>query len=696
MQASEDVDLLSARRLDRHLLECHECSQYRKSQLETDRGITFALNAQVANVSVRESVVQSLIVEAAGTTRMRQLRKWPSTRLLRSGVTLIAAAAVAVGAALFAPGLLDRGTSPTPAGAAWHLQRPFIGYPLAVDPSHSGHLLVGAWGEVYQSSNGGAWTQTAPLPGSFRIRALAIDATDSNRFIVATKRSILVSDDGGKSWRVTAQNMLGIENMFLVQNPNNPSTFYSGPSVVWKSVDSGSTWSQSGAGHVFAPDGIQSLAVAPNGNLLTGIWHGGVAISRNDGKTWQRTNRGLAPNVMDVTSASGLLWAATTKGAYISRNKGRSWEQRGPRNFWTTAVLPQRGYVLVGGNGGLYRSVDRGGHWLLSDEGLPLDPYVNSLYADSANSRVIYASLNGDGIYESSNGGVSWNALNQGLPIDLQEHAPNLVLFLRKGAVWSTDSAGSDPGGLTVDNQVRSAALSPDAAAIAYVAQTGKHWSLKVISAGGSAAKTFLSGATDPPTTVLWSPDSSSVAIVRRQNVIISSVGRGKAIYSWSLPSRTNVLGWSRDGLSILVWNRVSGSVTSRLASDGQVELSKAGSYLSRPVRSPDGTQVAYVAGGVLHIGDWGGGPWRVNAAARGCSVLSWSNDARAVLLACGGSAETRSAASGALMGKAVLGSMVAWAPGSHDTLLFFRQGGLWRWSLGSEARQIVPDASPA
>lgn len=201
MQESEDVDLLSARRLDRHLLECLECSQYRRSHVETDRAIRQALNAQVATVSVRDSVVQSLIAQAPDARRINPARRWPSARLLRSGATLVAAAAVAAGGALFAPGLLNRGSSPTPAGAAWHLQRPFIGYPLAVDPSHPGHLLVGAWGEVYQSSNGGAWTQTAPLPGDFRIRALAIDGTDSNRFIVASKRSILVSDDGGKTWR---------------------------------------------------------------------------------------------------------------------------------------------------------------------------------------------------------------------------------------------------------------------------------------------------------------------------------------------------------------------------------------------------------------------------------------------------------------------------------------------------------------
>src|SRR5207302_1484260 len=126
----------------------------------------------------------------------------------------------------------------------------------------------------------------------------------------------------------------------------------------------------------------------------------------------------------------------------------------------------------------------------------------------------VYASTNGDGLFRSDDGGQTWQDVNTGLPIARQDGKANLVVFLRDGEVWKTGSHGADPGNLTLDTSVRSAVISSDGASVAYVNGSTAGWSIRTVSAGGSIARTLLTGTGELPHELTWSPSATHVLAV--------------------------------------------------------------------------------------------------------------------------------------------------------------------------------------
>jgi len=692
LQAPESLDILAAHRLDRHLATCDACAEYTTMKTAADHLIRQQLGAASAGASVRQAVLTRLATEEVPVARPARVRQ---RRSARGGFRVLGIAAAAVAAILagIVPRMTGYAPTITPASAAWHLQRPNIGFPLTVDPRHPDHLLAGAFGQVYESSNAGkSWHHLAPLPGGYVIRDLAIDAAHPAHYLVAAKRTIFLSTDRGRHWRVVAQNMLGIENMFLLQDQSRPGRFYAGPSVVWTSGDGGRSWSQDGHGYIFAPDGIQSLTVGRDETLYTGIWGGGVGISRNAGQTWQRLTNGLAPNVMDVAMGKGAaLWAATDRGVYQSVDEGRQWRHRGPR-FFTTSVLPGKGFTLAGGNGALDRTTDGGKTWLPAMAGLPLDPYVYGLVADPVHPNRVYASLDGDGIFRSDDAGRHWQAVDAGIPLAGQSAHPHQVLFLRGGALWITTGDGVDPGVLSVDTDVKLASLSPDGASAAYVAGGDSGWVVRVVRAGGSLARTLLSGH-GPLPTLFWSPTASRLAIATRRTVTIVNAAGAPAPRAWTLPRTETALGWSHDGSAILTWNRRTGRIIARAATGGEVVARWPGSAHSLPLLAPGSTAIA-----------WRGATGLIVAASTGirhvlpdtsrCAPSAWSADGTRLLLTCAGSHQVRDL-SGRLLARPHVPADALFAPGNHNALLYFKAGNLWRWTEYGK-RLVVTDAAPS
>lgn len=716
VQAPDELDPLEARRLDRHLDTCADCASYQAQRIEIDGLIEVYLTQAVGGISVRDTVLAQLsaaptqqpemsgsapraISRPAGQPLSWLRRRWKQ-RIPRIAVTsLPVAAALGIVLAFLSPaGRLGNG--PQPVGAWPHLEIS-IGYPMTVDPHHPNHLLAGAWGQVYQSWNaGGSWKELAPLPPGLVVRDLAIDTMDSRRYVVATRHSVLLSTDAGHHWTVTASNLLGAENMFVMQHPGAPGTFYLGPSILWASRDHAATWTPAGLGTVFAPYGIQSLAFGRNGTLYTGIWGGGVAISRDGGSTWLHRSRGLPRNVLSVTvGPTGRLWAATDRGVYRSVDGGRSWARSGPATaLFATAVIDRGSYQLLGGSHPLtngligsdnriYRSEDGGRHWDPVSEGLPVAPYAYGFIPDPSHVNLVYASLDVDGIFRSDDAGRHWQAINAGLPITTQEGAPDLVLFRRNGALWISNAAGADPTVLTVDETVQSAALSPDGTTAAYTTGTESGWALRVVSPG-AASHTILSGDRAIPRHLFWSPDSTRIAVPSNGAVSISSVSSPEV--HWSLSAREHLLGWTADARGVLVWNSGSGVVSLRDAHTGTAITHGSARYPVLPRLAPDSHHLAYISGGLLTISTWRRSEplSRTSAPAR-CLLGPWSSDSNRVLLACPRGAQIRDPA-GHMLIQAQAPRNARWVPGSNTDLVFFQDGSLWRWEPGHFAWQIV------
>ena len=698
LQDTSDLVRPEAQLLDAHLEHCDVCHCYQAWRSDMDQRILHTLSADTAGVSVRTQVLRKLAAPARpaarsiappGVRRLSIPGSWLMPRSLWAAVSVAVLAAILF---LFLPQSLPGNKHLIPSvsesDAAWHVVRPKIGFPLALDPVRPNHLLAGAWGSVYQSWNGGdSWRLLARLHAGV-IRSLAIDRSRPTRYLVAMKYSVLVSDDAGRRWRRTVNSLPGAMNMFLIQHPTRPGTFYLGPSTLWKSENHGQSWKRAGNSTIFAPDGIQALTVAPSGELYTGIWNGGVAVSYDGGRSWQRRAGGLDRRVLDVeVSPSGVLWAATPRGLFSSRDDGRRWTySKGSGHFYATGLAFGLDYALASGVDALFRSTDGGSHWTLAMDGLPLAPYIYSVTTDPFRPQRVYASLNSDGIFRSDDGGRHWGAIDNGLQIKGTAAPDPTVLFLRDGALWHTDRNGVDPGVLTVDQDVRLATLSPDGVGSAYLAANSDGWAVRLVSSGGSNVRTVSSGPNSPPSDLLWSPNAALLAMVQPGKVTVSNLGH--ASYSISLPPQDRVLGWAADGRDLLVWN----------AGSKQVVIADTKRFTgitsaSRPVLAPNGKHLAVLAGDLLRITTIGGATRRVEVRA-GCRVQQWSDDSARLLLACGtrGAVQERDPV-GHLMERTHLPALASWMPGSHTDLMFFRHGALWRWAPGGTPWRIVANA---
>jgi len=262
LQVVGDLSAAHAQALDAHIEQCEECARFRARQMEMDGRIFGALGALADTAASHDGVRRIPRASQRGRTtrppaRSGRLGRWSMPRWATA--VFVAAAVVA---ALFFPYLPKAGERTIYLRAAYRVMRYNIGFPVAVDRTRPDHLLAGAWGRVYESWNaGGSWHPLSPLGSGLVIRALAVDSSQPTRYLVATRHSIFVSADRGRHWSKSVDSLPGAMNMFLLEDPLAPGTFFLGPSILWKSVDHGRTWTRAGQGAVLLRRGSTTTSL---------------------------------------------------------------------------------------------------------------------------------------------------------------------------------------------------------------------------------------------------------------------------------------------------------------------------------------------------------------------------------------------------------------------------------------------------
>jgi hypothetical protein len=170
------------------------------------------------------------------------------------------------------------------------------------------------------------------------IRSLAIDRTRPNRYLVAMKYSVLVSDDAGRHWHRAINSLPGAENMFLIQHPTQPGTFYLGRAYSGKARITVNR----GYPPVTPRSSPRRYSSADRGTQRRAVYRHLERWRRGLTRWWSNlaaTSRGLDRQVLDVEiSLSGALWAATPRGLYSSNDDGRRWAYvKGPGHFMPRA-----------------------------------------------------------------------------------------------------------------------------------------------------------------------------------------------------------------------------------------------------------------------------------------------------------------------------------------------------------------------
>lgn len=285
---------------------------------------------------------------------------------------------------------------------------------ITMDPNNTNVLWVGtgennnqrsvAYGDgVYKSEDGGkSWTNVG-LKNSEHIGMIAIDPGDSDVVYVAaygplwsagSDRGLYKTTDGGKNWEaiLTIDEHTGISEVHL--DPCNPDVIYAvahqrrrhvwtylggGPgSAIYKSKDEGATFAKINKGLPGGDLGRIGLAVSPvDPNTLYAIVEaqgdkGGFYRSTNAGASWERrnsyTSRGnyyqeifCDPKDVDRVYSMDVYLKVTDDGGKTFTNLGERSKHVDNHAMW---IDPDNtNYYLVGSDGGIYESFDRGQTW---------------------------------------------------------------------------------------------------------------------------------------------------------------------------------------------------------------------------------------------------------------------------------------------------------------------------------------------
>jgi len=266
---------------------------------------------------------------------------------------------------------------------------------------------------------------------------------------------------GGLKWRNIGPNRGG-RSIGVAGSPNRPLEYYFGATGggLWKTTDGGITWkpvtdtaikassvgavavSESNPDIVFIGTGETQL----RGNIIQGD---GVYKSTDSGKTW--TPSGLTetqaigririhPTHPEIVFAAALghpFGANPDRGVFRSRDGGKTWQKVLYRNDGAGAVdicfAPKDPQVLFasvwevfrtpyslssGGPGsGLFKSTDGGDHWteITRNPGLPKGMIGKSgVSVSGADSNRVWAIVEAEdgGIFRSDDAGATWAKIN--------------------------------------------------------------------------------------------------------------------------------------------------------------------------------------------------------------------------------------------------------------------------------------------
>ncbi|MCL7960636.1 MAG: glycosyl hydrolase [marine benthic group bacterium] len=286
---------------------------------------------------------------------------------------------------------------------------------VALDPGNSSTVWVGTgennsqrsvgYGDgLYKSVDGGRSFELVGLEQSEHIAKILVDPRDSDVVLVAAQgplwasggdRGLYRTADGGETWDAVLEVDEDTGVTDLLMDPRNPDVLYAasyqrrrhvwtlingGPgSGVYKSLDGGVSWKKANKGLPGGDKGRIGLAMSPqNPDVLYAIVEaadgkGGFFRSSDRGENWSRQSDYVSnsPQYYQelVADPHGFdrLYSLDTR-TQVTEDGGKTWSRLGGewRHVDDHALWIDPGdedHLLIGGDGGLYESWDRGANW---------------------------------------------------------------------------------------------------------------------------------------------------------------------------------------------------------------------------------------------------------------------------------------------------------------------------------------------
>lgn len=326
------------------------------------------------------------------------------------------------------------------------------------------------WG-MYKSIDGGQTWQHLGLEMTRTIHRIILHPDDPNVAIIgvtgsawgdSSERGVYKTTDGGQSWRkvLYVNERTGASD--LVQDPKNPNKLIAGMwehrrwpwffksggagSGVYMSYDAGESWKRLGeeSGLPAGELGRIGLAIAPShpNRVYAYVESKANAIFRSDngGHSWKQASKKGDPLIgsrpfyyadiyADTQNENRLYSIASI--VTVSEDAGKTWQVYVPGNlvhtdhhaWWSD---PQdNSKILLGHDGGLNFTEDRGAHWRFA-QNLPLGQFYH-VRVDNAFPYHVYGGLQDNGSWRGPSqvwfkGGIRnmyWQRLSVGDGFDM-------------------------------------------------------------------------------------------------------------------------------------------------------------------------------------------------------------------------------------------------------------------------------------
>lgn len=312
---------------------------------------------------------------------------------------------------------------------------------VTIDPSNTSTVWVGTgennaqrsvgWGDgVYKSEDGGKSWKNMGLKKSEHIGRILVDPRDSNTVYVAAQgplwgpggdRGLFKTTDGGKTWKNILQisDNTGVTDIAL--DPSNPDTIYAaawqrrrhvftmiagGPeSAFYKSTDAGATFRKITAGLPNGEDiGRIGIAVSPaEPNIVylqmeAANGRGGIFRSTDRGASFERRNSANEPGmyyariIADPKNPDRIYIMNVVPE--VSDDGGRTLQRMSIRSVHVDIhdlwIDPKdTNYYLLGGDGGVYESFNRGENWAFKPN-LPVTQFYDVAVDNSKPFYYVY------------------------------------------------------------------------------------------------------------------------------------------------------------------------------------------------------------------------------------------------------------------------------------------------------------------
>ncbi|HEX5316749.1 MAG TPA: hypothetical protein VFX22_08865, partial [Candidatus Kapabacteria bacterium] len=232
-----------------------------------------------------------------------------------------------------------------------------------------GGIYAGSGGTLFVSKDTGrTWSKLSQQFSSRYAKITSIVTAPPNTlFVSSDEQGIYRSTDSGATWsqmntgltslKIYSVAALDSQILFAAGYENDTTKIVGG---IYRTLDGGAHWSELSTG--FDPAIISAFMIAPDGSVLAGVPGQGVVRSTDTGTTWLSVNDGLTTtNIHTLLSTpSGKLFAATDSGVFLLETGQSNWEREvdGLTNEDVTSFArTPEGYIYAGTNGnGIFRS----------------------------------------------------------------------------------------------------------------------------------------------------------------------------------------------------------------------------------------------------------------------------------------------------------------------------------------------------